>query len=478
MDQTLKKIDFQIMEQETFSHLELLKSEEQYQELLDGIKNKALEYKEQVPTDMSKKKNRAALKSLGAKIGTQKSWLAKAAKTLIDANNEKIKDVTEENDILRASAKKIDSALKELRLEIVREAKEWEKNEQERVEDIKELLLSINEYTPRDRHGRHYSLCTWEKLSSAEEIEKAHKELSEIIFQENLYQEFISEAEAARQHRLTELENAMHRTREQERRKRIEEEMDYTNTLLCATEYKKDSVLRKQLDWQLKSELSEIMKIAITDDFEAEKSLFEQRKNACIGRLEQAIADVEQAQKDAEIERAAKKEADRKRNDQEAEKKRINIHNINLQALRSAADKNMVSSAVIQARIEELCDEKLFSKEQWEEFHGQALAARDETLIKLKAKLKEAEKREEKERQENEKQLKEQAKNEAQEKLEKEQAEKEKLRKAREKDQENRQRVESEALADMLKLGFDKAVASKLLFHIKSSQIRNLFIEY
>jgi len=198
-------------------------------ELIEKIRNKAIEVREELPDDLSILANRKKYKSLGASIGTFKAALEKTGKALVDAKKKTISETQNEINMINASKNSASEELKQLREEMTAPARDWENAEQERKDKIKEKLNVIEGYKERLLNGKVDSMSsgTIETLISelkAIEIDDLHEFREEGENNRAMLLHMLSQALIIANHKEDEAKRIQQENLEKEKREREERE--------------------------------------------------------------------------------------------------------------------------------------------------------------------------------------------------------------------------------------------------------------
>jgi hypothetical protein len=371
--------------------------------------------KAKLPEDLSIGKNRAAYKSLGAEVGKLKAGLEKTAKYLADTKRSTIQTVQDEINIINGVKKKVSEELKELRLEMTAPAVEWEEKEKARKAKIKERIDSIARHSPPRCPGILTEKYIIDSIK-AHELKGAIDELKQYEVSLLFFQEFTEEAKDAKKHRLTELENLfLRKEKEEAEAARLEKE-----------KADKEERERKEREEKIRQDAKE-----------------KERKEADEARIREKL----------------KRE--------EAEKSRQRLLLKSVQEIRDMGNNiEKLNSEALKARLDILLGIEI-NTNSFGEFCDTARIAQTETKEKLEKILPEVLGREKEEKEAA-----------AAEALRIEKEKEAKAARKRKADKDHRSKINDAAIKDMVGLGFDKAIAIKLIFHIQSEEIRNLFIRY
>lgn len=435
--------------------------------LMEKFKEKALEEKALLPDDMSFAKNRKAYKSLGAAIGKDKATLERLAKNLADTKREDIKGVTAEIAAINANKKDVSEFLKELRLEIPKEAVGWEKTEEERKTALEDRVKEIEQY------GENCRLSLYADKPSADI--KADIEKLEGIEIDDSFGELKHAASITKSACLTDLRKALGIQEREERKAVVEKEIqrirDIGNSEGSVEELKKYAgIVCGIVIVESCYEFTDKIQPAIDAAFKnLEKSIeLEELKEEKEKREEQDRLDKLQREAD---ERAATKE--RKKNLQdtadavELETNRKKAIRGRIQEIKQLSMNVVEMSAdAIQARLDILLGYEI-TDDAFIEFREEALEAQAAVKEILESSLRAAQAREkEKKKEDDAKVLKKQREKEAEEQRE------------RQADAANKKKVDDEIKEDLLKLGLDGLQIAKFILRANLGGIRNVNIKY
>jgi DNA repair exonuclease SbcCD ATPase subunit len=411
---TLPAISGQLIEVDQGKIEKAFAAKDGLNDFLEKLKETAKGEQARLPDDMKVLKTRKAYKSLGAKVGKYRAALEKTAKALADHRRAEIQGVTAEISAINANKKQVSEFLKELRSEMVAPAVEWEEAEKKRKAEEKEK----EEARIKDIHSRIELIKHYQVDNPSATVDILKGYLSDLLKIEidESFEEFTDAANAAKQASIQSLEKSIElaELKEAERQRR-----------------------QKERDEKIRQEARE-----------------QERK-----RQEEKLLQEKLDARNAEIKRKTAI--------------RGNIQDIG--KLVMGVDK--ADSQTIRARIDILLGYEL-TQDKFMEFLEEAQAEQARVKEILESSLKKAEAREKEQEELAEKQRKERQEKEAREALEREKKKKEDERKQREANAAHAKKIEDEAMDDMVAFKFDRAVAAKLLFHIKSGQIRNLSINY